>query len=295
MNIIVTGAAGFIGGRLVKELRAAGHRVYTLDKKALKSSEDHYVVDLSDPKAVDLEFPTNIDVIFHLAAQSGGYYSLGNPNLDCEWNVLGTLNVKLLATKLGVRKVVYTSSMAVYGNGVNFNEDHFPKPVSYYGVSKLAGEYYIKLLQTLDSIPFTIFRLFATYGAGQDLENNHQGILSIYLSQALKGNRVDITGSKSRIRQLVHVNDVVNALMMGLTSNTDNQIYNVLNTESLTPEVIIQEISHCLEKELIIYEMKGYSGDQTVITGDVGRLLNLGWFPNYSLKDGVKEFIDNIK
>ena len=184
--------------------------------------------------------------------------------------------------------------MSVYGNNNNVLESTPVNPISFYGVSKYAGELQCKLLLEHSNIPYTIFRLFATYGSGQDLKNLHQGILSIYLSQILKGTKVKITGTKNRIRELVHVNDVINALIWGLDKKTDNEIYNVSNNESITPEIIINQISKELNKQIEIIELPGYEGDQTNITGDINKLCKLGWKPKINLSQGVKEFINNI-
>tara|TARA_R110001632_G_scaffold28223_2_gene75395 strand:- start:101 stop:982 length:882 start_codon:yes stop_codon:yes gene_type:complete len=293
MNILVTGGEGFIGKKLVSKLIQEGHNVTSLD---FKPTAD-IIVDLSDEN-FDFNCVDNIDYIFHLAAQPGGYFSLDNSYTDGKWNCLGTINVVKLAQKLKVKKLIYISSMAIYGNqesaGENLMGKNKPTPISFYGVSKFTGELYTKLIYEHSGIPYTIFRLFATYGSGQDLENKHQGILSIYLDQALNKDTIEITGHKDRVRELVHVNDVVEALMLSFNLKTNNNIYNVSNSERLTPKIIIKEISKALNKPLKIKELKGYEGDQTHITSTTHKLQNLGWTPKNNLKEGIKEFINNL-
>jgi UDP-glucose 4-epimerase len=194
---------------------------------------------------------------------------------------VGTANMISLAKKLKVKKFIYSSSMAVYGNGNNVSEESFVNPISFYGVSKYTGELQTKLLLEHNNIPYTIFRLFATYGSGQDLTNPHQGVVSIYLNQILKLGKVEMTGSKKRIRELIHVDDVVNALLLGLSTETDN-------------EREINQISSELNTSIEIKEYPGYEGDQTNITGNTTKLRKLGWEPKINLSQGVKEFINNI-
>jgi UDP-glucose 4-epimerase len=296
MRILVTGGSGFIGGRLINYLQSKNHSIIILDKKKPSFQVDYIVGDISNPGIVDFDYG-KVDFIFHIAAQSGGYFSLENSYEDALWNSVGTMNVVKLAQKLKVKKLVYTSSMAVYGNQENAIEDFgILNPISFYGSSKLSAEYYVKLLKEHNNIPYTIFRLFATYGAGQDLENKHQGILSIYLDQALKNNTVKITGAKDRVRELVHVSDVINALILSLNNDdTDNQIYNVTCNERLTPEIIINKIGNRLNKELSIIEIDGYVGDQVLITGSNEKLKSLGWNTNYSLDQGIDEFIKSLE
>ena len=295
MNILVTGTSGFIAKKLAAKLKKARHTVYCLDKTS-SGLENEIVLDISDKDFVK-NFPSiQVDYIFHLAAQSGGYYSLVDPYIDATWNAVGTVNIAALGKKLNIKKLIYASSMAVYGNAINATENNtLPNPISFYGVSKYAGELQAKILKEHSNIPYTIFRLFATYGAGQDLTNKHQGILSIYIDQLIKSDTIRITGSKHRVRELVHVDDVVQALLLGMDNRTDNEIYNVSNPEQITPVKIIQEISNQLNKEAQILELDGYVGDQTYITSSVEKLKALGWTPSINLKNGVKEFLDNIK
>ena len=286
MNILVTGGEGFIAKKLISRLIKEGHNVISLDRKEttsldIKKTED-IVADLSNENLFFDMLDESVDYIFHLAAQSGGYYSLKDPYTDGKWNCLGTINVVKLAQKLKVKKLIYASSMAIYGNQELVSEEHSKHdPISFYGVSKFTGELYTKLIYEHSDIPYTIFRLFATYGSGQDLDNKHQGILSIYLDQALNKDTIEITGHKNRVRELVHVDDVVEALMLSFNQETDNEIYNVSNPEHLTPEIIIKEISKALNKPLKIKELEGYKGDQTYITSSTYKLQNLGNHPKF--------------
>ena len=292
MNILVTGGEGFIGKKLVNRLIKEGHNVTSLDK--IESAD--IVADLSNENFFFGAIDWDIDYIFHLAAQSGGYYSLKDPYIDGKWNCLGTINIVKLAQKLKVKKLIYVSSMAVYGNEKLASSNTKPNPISFYGVSKLTGELYTKLIYEHSNIPYTIFRLFATYGAGQDLNNKHQGILSIYLDQALNKDTIEITGPKDRVRELVHVDDVIEALILSFNSKTNNKTYNISNPEHLTPEIIINKISKALNKPLKIKEIDGYVGDQTHITSqkrEIG-LSYLGWLPKINIKEGIKEFINNL-
>lgn len=294
MRILVTGGAGFIGGKLIKVLKEKGHSVLCLDIKKPNQDIEYVIHDISSKEVLNLDYG-EIDFIFHIAAQSGGFFSLKNPYEDALWNSVGTMNMVKLAQKLNVKKFVYTSSMAVYGNMENSSEDDAPNPISFYGASKLSAEFYTKLIFEHSKIPYTIFRLFATYGAGQDLANKHQGILSIYLDMALKGDTISITGSKDRVRELIHVDDVVNAILLSLENNaTDNEIYNVTNNQRLTPEIIINKIGERLNKKLIIKEIDGYVGDQVLITGSNEKLKDLGWTTKYDLKLGIDEFIKSL-
>lgn len=298
MKIVVTGVSGFIGGKLSSILNERGHSVIGLDKdkKEFNCNMEFHQVDITDLNSLRQLSLEDIDIIIHAAAQSGGFRSLKEPIVDFDWNARGTFNMVRLAQDLKVKKFIYLSSMAVYGNNLRITEDSKLNPISFYGVSKLAGEFYVKLLEDHADISTIILRLFATYGAGQDLENTHQGILSIYLKQALDSDSVKITGAPDRIRELVHVDDVVNVIISGVeSSQLDDQIFNVTNGQKVSPKIIIDEIGKQLGKKLNIVEIEGYTGDQThVATSGFNKLIEFNLMPQLDLRSGIKEFLSCI-
>ncbi len=297
MKILITGGTGFIGKKLAHLLKDR-HEIHILDKKPdtdITHTFKTFLFDMSQKHLFD-ELDTDYDIVFHIAAQSGGYYSLVNPQDDCDWNCKATVNVVDFCLSIKPKKVIFTSSMAVYGNASNVTENSETKPISFYGVSKLASENYIKLLKEHAGINYSIYRLFATYGSDQDINNLHQGIVSIYLSYALKNKQVPITGKKDRVRCLVHVNDVCSALEQSLTNpQTDNSTFNVLNEEVCTPESIVNTIADAMGEKVSIIEKDGYKGDQTFITGNNSKLKSTGWIPSLNLAEGVSEFYKKLK
>ena len=299
MKVLITGAAGFIGEKVADTL-SKSHNVSVVDlpNRFSEDQKDKYSIhefDLSKKEWID-SLPRDFDLVVHCAAQTGGYYSLIDPQKDCKWNSLGTLNVVDFCRKQkDIKKVIYTSSMAVYGEGLNKTESDMTDPISFYGASKLSGENYLQVLSNQTKIPFTVFRLWNTYGSGQDMENMHQGMLSIYFSQALKSETVEITRSPDRVRDFVHVSDVVRAIVLSIEkSETDNQIYNLCSGIPYTSKEVIEKISKHLKKPLKIKQIQGYLGDQSKSSGQNKKLLELGWSPSYTLDAGIQEFIRNI-
>lgn len=298
MKILITGASGFIGGKLASFL-SEYHEVECIDKEletyvANYDKNVFYKYDMSECKWV-YDLPTNYDAIIHCAAQSGGYASLLNPAIDCDWNCKATVNLIEFAKRCpNLKKIVYTSSMAVYGNKRDATEDSELNPISYYGVSKLAAENYVKIGWHHNHIPYTILRLWNTYGGGQDLNNPFQGMLSIYLSQALKSNVIEIKGDKERIRDFIHVDDVISAIDLSLGSQTDNQIFNVCTGVETSSEEVIRQISLSMDKDLTIKQIEGYKGDQYHSSGLNDKLCSYGWQPTKTVKDGIEEFLEFI-
>ena len=210
-NILVTGGCGFIGGNLVKKLKDLGHNVIVCDFKA-KSPD--YAYDISNYDMFK-RITDDIDLIYHIAGQSYGYRALMEPELDLDWNAKGTLNVCRFAKERGVKKIIYTSTMAVYGEGDWFKETDELNPLSNYAISKLYGETCVKQFSQF-GIDYTIFRVFNTYGPGQNLTNGRQGVAAVFAQQVANGNKVDVTGSLQRYRDLTYIDDNVSALLLGM-------------------------------------------------------------------------------
>ena len=189
MKILITGIAGFIASNIASELINKGHKVIGIDdltngkKFNIPKKCKFFKLDLSNKVKLS-KINTNIDQIFHLAGQSSGEKSFENPVKDLE-NTISTLNLIDFALKK-VKKFIFASSQSVYGNvdDIGISEKHIVNPLSCYGNSKLSSENYLKIFK--DKLPYVIFRINNVYGYGQDLDNLKQGMVSIYLAQALK-------------------------------------------------------------------------------------------------------------
>ena len=299
MKILVTGGAGFIGNHLAHKLKELGHNVLINDfsdkiKKEYLDKFEVFDFDLSEYKYFE-NLPKDIDVIYHIAAQTSGYIGLIKPERDVDYNMQGTLNVCRFAKENRVKKVIYTSSMAVYGNGDFFKETDEINPISHYGVSKLCGELYLKQYQTY-GIDYTIFRLFNVYGYGQDMKNMNQGMVSIYLAQSLKSKTIEVKGSFDRYRDFVYIDDVVSALILGLEDKTNGEIYNVCAKRKTTVGELLNLIFEAHD-DTELFKAKNigqYDGDQNGNTGDNYKLMKLGWKPTIKLEDGIKKFYNDV-
>ena len=199
MNFLITGAAGFLGSALANQLAREGHLVRGLD-------------DLSsgDPKAIfeDVHFTRgdvndrpklwtllqDIDCVYHLAARVSVAESLLYPREYTEVNVGGTVSLMEAMRDVGVRRVVFGSSGAVYGEQAEqpLREDASPFPKSPYAVSKLASEYYVRTIGALWGIETVCLRIFNAYGPGQHLPPSHPPVVPNWLKQAVRGGSLPI-------------------------------------------------------------------------------------------------------
>ena len=231
-KVLITGVAGFIGSKIASRLIDENFKVYGVDdlssgkKDSIPNKVDLINLDITEKKKFN-KLPNQIDFILHLSGQSSGEISFENPIEDLSKNTISTLNLINYAIKNRVKKIIYASSMSVYGNyKYKVKENLSLNPLSCYGVGKLASENYLKIFKK--KIPYINLRMFNVFGPGQDLTNLKQGMVSIYLAQALKKNKIDVKGSILRVRDFIYIDDVVEVWFQSLIrKNIINQDFNV--------------------------------------------------------------------
>jgi UDP-glucose 4-epimerase len=235
VQFLVTGGAGFLGAALANRLVRDGHQVRVIDDLSAGDSArlDEQVLftrgDVADrPKLWTLL--QDVDCVYHLAARVLVSESILYPRAYNEVNVGGTVSVMEAMRDAGVRRVVFSSSGAVYGEQAEqpVREDQSPNPQSPYAVSKLAAEYYVRTIGALWGIETVILRIFNAYGPGQSLPASHPPVVPRFLYQALHGGSLVIFGGGGQTRDFVYVDDVVEALMAAATAaDVDRRIINV--------------------------------------------------------------------
>lgn len=231
MNILITGAAGFLGSALANRLVREGHTVRGLDDlstgdPALLSPEVHFTRgDVNDrPKLWSLL--QDIDCVYHMAARVAVPESILYPREYNLVNVGGTVSLMEAMRDVGVRRVVFASSGAVYGDQQQqpVGEDALPDPRSPYAVSKLAAEFYIKTIGALWGIETLCLRIFNAYGPGQHIPPVHAPVVITFLRQALNNGTLVIHGDGEQTRDYVYVDDVVMAMLAASTAPEVNQM-----------------------------------------------------------------------
>ncbi|MGD8963749.1 MAG: SDR family oxidoreductase [Desulfobacterales bacterium] len=237
-KVLVTGGAGFIGSHLVEALTAAGCQVTVLDNlssgnlanlKHLDGKYTFYQEDIRDPKAL-LAAAEKCDVIFHLAAVVSVPLTIENPVKAAAVNEMGSLLVFETARRQKVKRVVFSSSCAIYGDDPRLpkREDMPPKPMSPYAVQKLAAEYYARVFYDLYGIATVVLRYFNVYGPRQDPSSPYSGVISIFMNKALQNQAAVIYGDGNQSRDFIYVRDVVKAnLLAASAQNASGRVLNI--------------------------------------------------------------------
>ena len=240
MKAIVTGGAGFIGSHIAERLLKDGHEVVILDDfssgKTANVPQGATVrqVDISDWNELSLvewDF-SDCDVIFHNAASKKNI-CLRDPVRDLEVNGGGTLMLLQLAQIHNIKKFVHASTGSVYGNVIGrIAEDTPTNPVSYYGISKLAGENYVRHYCSLNT---TILRYFHVYGSRQEDDPELGGVVAIFKKKILESRPITIHGSGDQVRVFTHVDDIVEANMQSWhQEKAQGKIYNCASNKRTT-------------------------------------------------------------
>lgn len=295
MKILVTGGAGFIGSHLARELLRNGHSVVVVDnlsrgrRRNVPFGARFYRADVRDASAMGAVFARERpDMVCHLAAQVEVLSSMTDPANDAEVNVLGTIRVLEMAVRYGVRKVVYTSTVAVYGEPsyLPVDERHPLCPLSPYGLSKRIGEEYLQWYGSVHGLPFTILRLGNVYGPGQETSDEGRVVVA-FASEMLNGGRPVIFGDGGQERDFIYVKDVVEAIILSF-EHGDGEVCNIGSGKAITVQELYRRLA----------ALTGYRGPEHYAPprpGDIYRIrLNpararkaLGWEPHTPLEEGL--------
>ncbi len=298
-KILITGVAGFIGSKIAEKFINDGFEIIGVDDLSSGKIEnipkglDFIKNDLSDSNILK-SLPKECDLILHLAGQSSGEISFDNPGNDLKKNTISTLNLIEYGKRCKVKKFLYASSMSVYGNVPDkpIPENYIVKPLSCYGVGKLAAENYLEVFK--EEVPFINLRMFNVYGPGQDLGNLRQGMVSIFLAQALKDNIIHVKGSLDRFRDFIYIDDVVDIWYEFALNKTENISLNLGTGIKTSLNELITLFKNNFS-DLKYYSKGNTPGDQKGIYPDIGKLKSLTKKNKFiKIDEGLKMFIESI-
>ncbi|HUY11169.1 MAG TPA: NAD-dependent epimerase/dehydratase family protein [Candidatus Dormibacteraeota bacterium] len=299
MRIIITGGAGFIGSHIGDAYIAAGHQVLALDslwdhgggrRANVPEKADFVHMDIRDEGLSRIFAEFKPDIVSHHAAQHSVAISARDPRYDAEVNVIGTINVLESAVKSGVKKVIFASSAATYGNPerVPVVENSPQRPVSPYGITKMVTEHYLRFYREEHGLDFTALRYGNVYGPRQD-PNGEAGVIAIFIGKFLKHEGVRIDWDGEQTRDYVYVKDVAAANIDALERGSGECF--VIGTGARTS---VNDIYHALVDisgfEAPIAHAERRAGDARDIGYDPARAREvLKWRATTKLREGMRE------
>lgn len=298
---LVTGIAGFIGSTLARCLLDQGHVVVGIDNLStgfvneIPEKAIFIKGECQQQHIIDKLYSYRFDTIFHIAGQSSGEISFDDPVYDLQTNTQSTLLLLKLCKDTGCKKFIYASSMSVYGNVEEhaIPESYPEMPNSFYGIGKLASEHYLRLYSKFE-IGTTALRLFNVYGPGQNLKNMKQGMVSIFLAQALNDKAIHVKGSGKRYRDFIYIDDVIQAFMKSdeYTKPGKFGLYNICSGQKTSVEDLVSLIQSKLKQPIPAKYEGSTPGDQFGIYGDPSLSKDkLNFVAKTKLSIGIDKFI----
>jgi UDP-glucose 4-epimerase len=299
---VVTGGAGFIGSHLAEEVSKQGYKVIILDDLSAGKMENIAGL-LKDSKAefvrgsvVDLPRLQKVfrdaNYIFHLAAIASVPKSMKDPLASHEVNLTGTLNVLQAARDNGVKKLVYASSAAVYGDTrvQPTGEDVPALPQSPYAVAKLAGEHYCRVFTEAYGLPAVCLRYFNIFGPRQDPASEYAAVIPAFIQKATRGEPLAIDGDGEQTRDFVYVKDAVRANILAAESGLSG-VFNIGGGQSISINHLADLILRLAGSNQKPVHREPRAGDIKHSLADITRARKLGFHPAYTLEAGIKEMM----
>jgi len=298
MKILVTGGAGFIGSHLTDRLIKEGHQAMVLDnfstgsKKFVNPKAKVARVDVRDAKKVDSAFKKfKPRIVFHLAAMIDVRESLRNPTKDYEVNIAGAVNILEACKNHKVKKFIFASSAAVYGDNKNLPlpETEAPTPISPYGASKAAVEQFGHAYQDLYNFDVICLRYPNVYGPRQGTVGEG-GVIAVFCKNLAKDKGLNIFGQGRQTRDFIFVDDIVEANIRALKSKKKFMVINASTNKKTSISSLAKELLTISGKNAKIKHLKAIKGEVLHSCLD-NRLIKkeLNWKPGASLPEGLKK------
>ena len=302
MKILVTGGAGFIGSHLVEHFQRQAE-VRVLDN--LRSGHPHnlngLLCEFINGSVLDRELVRqavqSVDYVFHLAAMVSVAESMSKPVECVELNAIGTLIVLEEAACARVKKLVLSSSAAIYGNNpvTPKSEAMLPEPRSPYAITKLDGEHYCKLFADEGWMPTACLRYFNVFGPRQDPRSQYAAAVPRFIECALKNEPITIFGDGEQTRDFIYVKDIVAANAFIATQSPATGVFNVAYGQRVMIKDLATTICQLTGSRSEIHHAAERPGDIRHSLANVDKLRQAGFAPTNSFRDGLQQTIASFQ
>lgn len=295
---VITGGAGFIGSHIAEYLQQMGHQVYIIDnlrtglEKNLEKLNVSFIKgDIRDEELVK-KVLNDTDCVFHLAALVSVPESLLKIKECIDINTIGTINILEAARKNSNCKVILSTSAANYGDNPILPkvETMFPEPMTPYAITKLDGEYFLKMYNNHFGLQTASLRYFNVFGPRQNPMSTYAAAVPIFINKALKNENIPIYGDGLQTRDFIYVKDVVRANI--LASEKGNETYNVALGNSTSILELAEKIIEITNSKSQIKFLEERPGDIKHSKADPSKFNKLGFKPKYSIDEALLETIE---
>jgi len=302
MKALVTGCAGFIGSNLVDALLEEGYHVTGIEcftdyyprkikESNLVKAKEHSKFRLIENNLLSMEKFPDVDYIFHLAAQAGVRASWGNNfEIYTKNNVEATQKLLEYYKDRKIKKLIYSSSSSVYGDvTLPMNENNLLRPISPYGVTKLAAEHLCYLYYKFFDIPTISLRYFTVYGPRQRPD---MGIYK-FVKAIQSGEKITVYGDGSQTRDFTYISDIVNANILSAENDSIGKVFNIGGGNRINVKELINLIENILGEKAKIDFIEKQKGDVKDTLANIDKAKDvLKWGPEVGIEEGLNHFTD---
>lgn len=295
MKILVTGGSGFIGSHIVEHYQGRAGEIRVLDnlrtgyRRNLDGLQCTFIEGSITDRDLVREAVQGVDYIFHMAALVSVPESMAKPAECVDINVHGLLNVLEEAAAAGVKKLVFASSAAVYGDNpvVPKVESMLPEPKSPYAITKLDGEYYLGMFQREGRLETAAIRFFNVFGPRQDPKGAYAAAVPIFIEKAVKGEDITVFGDGEQTRDFIYVKDIVGALAFAAETPGVTGVFNAGYGGQITINDLAGQIIHNAGTSSKVLHAAERPGDVKHSRASADKLLAAGWRPKHTLDEGL--------
>ncbi|MEO5714367.1 MAG: NAD-dependent epimerase/dehydratase family protein [Luteolibacter sp.] len=296
MKILITGGSGFIGSHIVEHYQGIADEIRVLDnlrtgyRKNLDGLKHTFIEGSVTDRGAVAEAIKGVDYVFHLAALVSVPESMAKPGECVDINVHGLLNVLEEAAAAGVRKLVFASSAAVYGDNptVPKVETMLPEPKSPYAITKLDGEYYLEMFQREGSIETAALRFFNVFGPRQDPKGAYAAAVPIFIEKAVRNEDITVFGDGGQTRDFIYVKDIVGALVFAVETPGVTGVFNAGYGGQININELANGLIGSAGSNSRVLHAPERPGDVRHSRASSDKLRAAGWIPRHSLHEGLE-------
>ncbi|MEY3898429.1 MAG: hypothetical protein RLZZ214_3951 [Verrucomicrobiota bacterium] len=300
MKILITGGSGFIGSHIVEHYQNIAEEIRVLDN--LRTGYRHNLDGLAHTfiegsvtdRGLVREAVQGVDFVFHLAAMVSVPESMSKPGECVDINVHGLLNVLEEASAVGVTKLVFASSAAIYGDNptVPKLETMLPEPKSPYAVTKLDGEYYLGMFQREGRLETAALRFFNVFGPRQDPQGTYAAAVPIFIEKAVRNDDITVFGDGGQTRDFIYVKDIVGALAFAVETPGVTGVFNAGYGGQITINDLANGLIQAAGSTSKILHAPERAGDVRHSRASADKLRAAGWTPNHTLDEGLARTLE---
>jgi len=296
-KVLITGSAGFLGANLERELTSLGYEVVGVDNLSwgnqnniLKSTKFYHADCRNKQRMDNIFYMERPDIVFHFSADATESRSQFTPVSATENNLQSAVNVFTSAIKYKIKRIIFTSSIAVYGDQVPpFTEDMNPKPIDIYAVNKRASEEVLKILGDVHDMEYVIFRPYNIIGELQNLSDPYRNVAGIFMNRIMQGKAPLIYGDGTQVRAFSYIKNILPCFVKAMTDEVSGETFNIGPERPVTVNELSKIVLKAMNSDLVPEHIEERPHEVKMAYCNTKKAREiLGYEDKYTLEEGIE-------